>query len=138
MNDKLDAGVAKSGQSFSGVVAEPVVVNGRTGITSGTQVAGTINETVSSGRLKKAASVTLELNPVDGRAMTTATVRIDGKSHLLGEDEGVVMGTAAVTRTTTGTRPRLWRVSVKSADCAECAMADFFASDQGARQQYCN
>src|SRR5512135_944953 len=61
MNDKLDTGEAQAGQTFSGVIAEPVVVNGRTIIASGTRVSGQISQTISSGRLKKPASITLVL-----------------------------------------------------------------------------
>lgn len=95
MNDKLDSGVAKAGQSFSGVVTEPVIVNGRTVIASGTQVSGQISQAISSGRLKKPASITLALTQAGGKSISTAVVRIDGKSHLVRNAEFIGGGTAA-------------------------------------------
>lgn len=95
VNDKFDSGVARSGQPFSGTVTEPVVVNGRTVITTGTQVSGQVLQAISSGRLKKPASITLDLTSAGGRAVSTATVRIDGKSHLLRNAEFIGGGTAA-------------------------------------------
>ena len=95
INDKLDTGVAKSGESFTGVVAEPVVVNGRTVIASGTQVRGQVIEAISSGRLKKPASITLELMQAGSRSVSTAVVKIDGKSHLVRNAEFIGGGAAA-------------------------------------------
>lgn len=95
LNDKLDSGVAKPGQTFSGVVTEPVLVNGRTVITRGTQVSGQVIQAISSGRLKKPASLTLVLTRAGGQSISNATVRIDGKSHLLHDAEYIGGGTAA-------------------------------------------
>jgi hypothetical protein len=95
INDKLDTGVAQPGETFTGTVTEPVVVNGRTVIASGTKVSGQIVEAISSGRLKKPASITLELTQAGSRSVSTAFVKIDGKSHLVRNTEFIGGGAAA-------------------------------------------
>jgi Glycine zipper len=90
LNSQLDTAAAKAGQTFEGSVAEPVVVNGRTAIAKGATVNGRVVEAVSSGRLKKPASITLELTSV-----STEPLRIDGKSHLVRNAELIGGGAAA-------------------------------------------
>ena len=74
----LDSGEAKAGQTFTGTVAEPVVAGGKTVLANGATVKGKVTEAVSSGRLKRPASLTLVLTSV-----STEPLKIDGKSHLL-------------------------------------------------------
>ena len=76
--DQLDTGETPAGQTFSGTIAEPVVANGKTVLARGATVQGRVADVVSSGRLKRPASITLELTSV-----RTAPLQIDGKSHLL-------------------------------------------------------
>jgi hypothetical protein len=95
INDKLDSSVARSGQSFTGTVTQAVVVNGRTVIPAGARASGQISQAISSGRLKKPASITLELRQAGGRTISTAIVSIDGKSHLVRNAEFIGGGTAA-------------------------------------------
>lgn len=76
--DQLDTGETPAGQTFSGTVAEPVVANGKTMLAKGAKVQGRVTDVVSSGRLKRPASITLELTSV-----RTAPLQIDGNSHLL-------------------------------------------------------
>jgi hypothetical protein len=78
LGNQLDTGETQAGQTFTGTVAEPVVANGRTVLTRGATVQGRVTEVVSSGRLKRPASITLELTSV-----RTQPLQIDGKSHLL-------------------------------------------------------
>ena len=79
LNSQLDSGETKAGQTFTGTVAQPVVVGGRTVLARGATVRGRVVEVVSSGRLKRPASITLELtSPVVAQPL-----QIDGKSHLL-------------------------------------------------------
>src|SRR5579859_6224858 len=91
LNDRFDSAVARPGQTFSGVVTEPVVVNGRTVLAPGTQVSGRVIHAISSGRLKKPASITRELTRAGGGYISTATVRVDGNSHL-GHDAKYIGG----------------------------------------------
>jgi hypothetical protein len=78
LGNQLDTGETQAGQTFSGTVAEPVVANGKTILTRGATVQGRVTEVVSSGRLKRPASITLELT-----SLRTQPLQIDGKSHLL-------------------------------------------------------
>ncbi len=78
LNSELDTGEAKAGQTFTGTVAQPVIVGGKTVLARGTTVRGRITEVVSSGRLKRPASITLVLT-----SHATQPLQIDGKSHLL-------------------------------------------------------
>jgi hypothetical protein len=79
LNSQLETGETTAGQTFTGAVAQPVVVGGQTVLAQGATVHGRVVEVVSSGRLKRPASITLELtSPV-----STQPLHIDGKSHLL-------------------------------------------------------
>lgn len=81
--DQLDTGEAKAGQTFSGTISQPVVAGGKIVLAKGTKVSGRVIEAVSSGRLKRPASITLELTQIGGRSVRTDPLQIDGKSHLL-------------------------------------------------------
>jgi hypothetical protein len=94
ITEKLDSGVVKSGQTFSGTLVGPVVVNGRTVFPRGTPVSGRVVQAISSGRLKKPASLTLQLTQVGGSSISTDQLRIDGKSHLVRNAEFIGGGTA--------------------------------------------
>lgn len=78
LNTPLDTGEAQPGQTFTGTVAEAVVAGGTTVLAKGTAVKGKVTEAVSSGRLKRPASITLVLTTVSSQPL-----KIDGKSHLL-------------------------------------------------------
>ena len=88
--DQLDTGETPAGQTFSGTIAEPVVANGKTVLARGATVQGRVTDVVSSGRLKRPASITLELTSV-----RTAPLQIDGKSHLLRNAALIGGGTGA-------------------------------------------
>jgi hypothetical protein len=98
LGNQLDTGETPMGQTFTGTIAEPVVSNGRIVLARGVTVRGRVTEVVSSGRLKRPASITLELMSV-----RTQPLRIDGKSHLLrnaaliggGAGAGAVIGGVA-------------------------------------------
>lgn len=90
LDKQLETGTAKADEVFTGTVTEPVTVNGRTVYSRGARVSGRVLEAVSSGRLKKPASITLELTSV-----STEPLRIDGKSHLVRNAEMIGGGAAA-------------------------------------------
>lgn len=90
MNTQLDTGKAQAGETFTGTIAEPVVAGGRTVLAKGASVSGQVVEAVSSGRLKRPASITLQLSSV-----STEPLKIDGKSHLVRNAELIGGGTAA-------------------------------------------
>lgn len=92
--DQLHTGETETGQTFTGTVLQPVVVAGRTILAKDAKVSGRAVEVVSSGRLKRPASITLELTQAGGRSIRTEPLRIDGKSHLL-RNVGLIGGGAA-------------------------------------------
>ncbi|MGH6628327.1 MAG: hypothetical protein ACREB3_01190, partial [Burkholderiales bacterium] len=78
LGSQLDTGETQAGQTFSGTIAEPAKSGGKTLLARGATVHGRVTDVVSSGRLKRPASITLELTSV-----RTQPLQIDGKSHLL-------------------------------------------------------
>jgi hypothetical protein len=79
--DRLDTGETQAGQVFSATVAEPVRSGGRTVLARGTTVKGRVTDVVSSGRLKRPASITLELTRIGGTGIQAEALQLDGKSH---------------------------------------------------------
>jgi hypothetical protein len=65
LTDSLDTGKNRTGDRFQAVVDRDIESNGLVLIPKGTVVEGTLREVVSSGRLKRRAEMTLELNAVD-------------------------------------------------------------------------
>jgi hypothetical protein len=101
--ENLDTGDAKEGQSFSATLAEPVSLGDKKILARGTRVNGMVTEAVSSGRLKRPASITLALTSVEKTPITTEGLQIDGKSHVVhnsaliggGAASGAVLGAIA-------------------------------------------
>jgi hypothetical protein len=91
---KLDTGQNRAGQTFTATVGEAVRSGGRTILAKDARVNGQILEVVSSGRLKKPASISLQLTSIGKSSVQTETLRIDGKSHA-GRDAGWIGGGAA-------------------------------------------
>ena len=86
----LDTAETQAGQTFTGTLAEPVVAGGKPLMSKGSALKGKVVEAVSSGRLKRPASITLSLTSVSTEPLT-----IDGKSHLLRNVALIGGGTAA-------------------------------------------
>ena len=61
----------------------------------GTEVKGRVVEVVSSGRLKRPASITLQLTQIGDSPIETETEQIDGKSHA-GRNAALIGGGATV------------------------------------------
>ena len=89
----LDTGTARAGQEFSATLAQPVSA-GKTVWPKGTQVKGKVLEAVSSGRLNRAASITLQITEIGNSPVMTEPEQIDGKSHA-GRNAGLIVGGAA-------------------------------------------
>jgi len=86
MIDELDTGKAQRGDSFSASLDRPVVVDGRTMASKDALVRGVVTDVVSSGRLKRPASLTLKLTQItlsSGQIVPieTSHYTLDGKSH---------------------------------------------------------
>ena len=89
----LDTGTAQAGQEFSATLAQPLAVV-RTVWPKGTQVKGKVIEVVSSGRLSRPASITLQITQIGNSPVITEPEQIDGKSHA-GRNAGLIVGGAA-------------------------------------------
>jgi len=108
MIDELDTSKAKPGDAFKASLDSPLVVDGRIVASKDALVQGRVTEVVSSGRLKRPASLTLELTQLtisNGRTVpvTTSPYTLNGKSHNLrnvaliggGAAAGAVLGGVA-------------------------------------------
>src|SRR6188474_3021580 len=76
MIDELDTGKTQKGDSFRASLDRPVVVGGQTVAPKDALVRGTVADVVSSGRLKRPASLTLKLTQVtlsNGRMVPVET-----------------------------------------------------------------
>ncbi|PYP87852.1 MAG: hypothetical protein DMG65_16230, partial [Candidatus Angelobacter sp. Gp1-AA117] len=51
INENLSSEESRTGDRFTGVLTQPVVVNGRTAFSAGTDVAGQVTAAKKSGRL---------------------------------------------------------------------------------------
>lgn len=91
---QIHSGEANNGDRFDGTLAQPVTVQGRTVMAKDARVTGRVIEAVSSGRLKRPASLTLELVAAGGVAVQTNPITLDGKSHA-GRNAALIGGGAA-------------------------------------------
>ncbi len=94
--NELNTGESKAGQTFSGTLAEPLM-SGRTMILpKGAAVRGRVAEVVSSGRLKRPASITLQVTDLGtrGKGLRVENLKIDGDSHAA-RDVALIGGGAA-------------------------------------------
>lgn len=121
--DRLDTAETQVGRTFSATVEEPVRLDRKTVLAKGATVKGTVTDVVSSGRLKRPASITLQLTGLGTTSVHTEPLQIDGKSHavrnteligggaaagailggIFGGGKGAVIGTAAGASAGTGT-----------------------------------
>jgi len=77
---RLDTGSTPAGQEFVATLAQPLA-SGKTVWPKGTQVKGKVVEVVSSGRLQRPASISLQLTQIGNAPVETQVEQIDGKSH---------------------------------------------------------
>jgi hypothetical protein len=73
LNDAIGSKTAQAGQTFTGSVMDPIVVDGRTLIPAGATVAGEVTDAKSAGRFKGAAEL----------AITIRSVTVGGVPHTL-------------------------------------------------------
>jgi hypothetical protein len=85
LQQSLNSGTAKSGQGFTAVLDEPLVVDGKTVAAKGANVKGIVSRAVPSGRLKTPAELYLRLSSVEvgGKSypLQTSSVGRRGESH---------------------------------------------------------
>jgi hypothetical protein len=92
---QLDTGKTEAGQEFSATLAQPIRLENGMVWPTGTEVKGKVVEVVSSGRLSRPASITLQLTQVANSPIETQTEQIDGQSHA-GRNVALIGGIAAV------------------------------------------
>jgi len=81
MGETVSAKTAQVGQTFTGTVATPVSVGGKTAIPAGSSVSGTIVGAKGQGRFKGEGSLSLSLTSVAGYSVNTSdyTAVVKGK-----------------------------------------------------------
>lgn len=79
--DELTTANAEPGDTFTATLLKPVRVNNRTVLPKDAKVQGRVVDSVSSGRLKRPAAITLELTRVGRSRVSTEPLRFEGKSH---------------------------------------------------------
>ena len=92
---QLDTGKTEAGQEFSATLAQPVRLDNGMIWPTGTEVKGKVVEVVSSGRLSRPASITLQLTQIGNSPIETQTEQIDGQSHA-GRNVALIGGIAAI------------------------------------------
>jgi len=85
INESLNSGKAKVGDRFTGVLTEPIVVNGNTIFPRNSNVEGKVVRVVDSGRLSRPGELDLKLTSVSSgnasAALDTQPWTIKGASH---------------------------------------------------------
>ena len=92
---ELDTGKTEPGQEFSATLGQPVRLDNGMVWPTGTEVKGKVVEVVSSGRLSRPASITLQLTQIGNSPIETQTEQIHGQSHA-GRNVALIGGIAAV------------------------------------------
>jgi hypothetical protein len=92
---QLDTGKTEPGQEFTATLGQPVRLDNGMVWPIGTEVKGKVVEVVSSGRLSRPASITLQLTQIGNSPIETQTEQIHGQSHA-GRNVALIGGIAAV------------------------------------------
>lgn len=95
VNSAISSATAHTGEKWTGVVANDVVVNGATLAKRGDEAAGTVSSVKPSGRLHAPGRLTLRLTSVAGQSVTSSARAFYGKSHKRSNVEKIGGGTAA-------------------------------------------
>src|SRR5215469_1232532 len=86
ITERLSSDTTKSGDTFHGTLAEPLVVNGKTMFEKGTDVTGQVIQANTSGRLSSPGQLQLVLTSISGGwfrsyPLTVQPLVISGESH---------------------------------------------------------
>ena len=95
LGQTISSDKAKSGDTWTGTLANDVLVNGNVVARRGAPVQGKVVESKASGRLEGRAILELQLTSFDGTPVVTSTVSSEGGSHK-GRDAKAAGGGAAV------------------------------------------
>src|SRR5436190_16807221 len=91
---QLETGKTGPGQELSATLGQAVRLGNGTVWPTGTEVKGKVVEVVSSGRLSRPASITLQLTQIGNSPIETQTEQIHGQSHA-GRNAALISGIAA-------------------------------------------
>jgi hypothetical protein len=92
---QLDTGKTEPGEEFSATLGQPVRLDNGIVLPTGTEAKGKVVEVVSSGRLSRPASITLQLIQIGNSPIETQAEEIHGQSHA-GRNVALIGGIAAV------------------------------------------
>jgi hypothetical protein len=95
INDNLSSETARTGDSFTGVLAQPLVVNGTTLFSRGATVHGQVVSAKKSGRLSDPGVLELALVSIDNVHISSQPFLIKGASHTRGNVGKIGGGAAA-------------------------------------------
>jgi len=80
--NSLDSGTVRTGQSWTGSLAQDLVVNGSTVAHAGDSVNGIISNAKDSGRLHAPGILSLRVTSVAGTSVSSSTFSVGGKGHM--------------------------------------------------------
>ena len=95
VNENLSSEKTKAGERFTGALAQPVVVNGRTIFSTNSPVTGQVLEPKESGRLSDSGVLELRLISIGSTPVSSQTFVIKGASHTKNNVTKIGGGTAA-------------------------------------------
>src|SRR5436305_5707844 len=81
VNENLSSEDSRTGDRFTGVLTQPVVVNGRTAFSAGTDVSGQVTSAKQSGRLSDPGVLELTLLSIGNTSVSSQPFVIKGASH---------------------------------------------------------
>jgi hypothetical protein len=81
LGQTISSDKARSGDTWSGTLADDVAANGRVLARRGDPVAGKVVDAKASGRLSGTADIELQLTSINGRPVTSETVGSTGSGH---------------------------------------------------------
>src|SRR5579872_3698716 len=95
LNQAISSDKAKTGDKFSGTLADDLIVNNKTIAKKGDAVAGTVTYVKASGRLSEPGQLTLRLNSIKNIDVTSTSVARKGASHTKSNATKIGGGAAA-------------------------------------------
>ena len=134
LNETLSSGSSQPGDSFTGTLDGPLVVNDRVVAEEGTRVVGQITESVSSGRLKTPAKLTLLLKTVEtGRKLPMQTGDLTVKADSHGGSNLLIIGGSAALGTLIGAASGVEKVPLLAALRAQAPVSSAHTSAASGR-----
>jgi hypothetical protein len=97
LTDAVSSDKSRAGDSFTGVLAEPIVIDGQTVLEKGTRVRGRVVEVQGSGRVKGRASIRLTLTEIvrDGNALNISTKPYSAVAEATKKRDAAIIGGGA-------------------------------------------